>query len=277
MAKQLEELTIVDDFMFGAVMKNPKRCKPLLEYILGVKIKKIEYPELQKTIDKQYKSKSVRLDVYVEDDKHTVYNIEIQTTRKKNLPKRLRYYQGIIDLNIIDKGEDYTSLKKSFVIFICTYDPFGAGRYIYTFRNRCDEDDTIFLGDEATKIVLNAKGTKGDISKELKDTLDFIAGKAPQSEYAKDLQAAVEEVKQSKEWRREYMLLMMRDKEQQKMGVYRHIIAALRINRETASKDLCIKMLNIDEELYEKIVYFLDKNPDWNDEDIAEAIISEEE
>ena len=77
MAKQLEELTIVDDFMFGAVMKNPKRCKPLLEYILGVKIKKIEYPELQKTIDKQYKSKSVRLDVYVEDDKHTVYNIEI--------------------------------------------------------------------------------------------------------------------------------------------------------------------------------------------------------
>lgn len=73
------------------------------------------------------------------------------------------------------------------------------------------------------------------------------------------------------------MLLMMRDKEQQKMGVYRHIIAALRINRETASKDLCIKMLNIDEELYEKIVYFLDKNPDWNDEDIAEAIISEEE
>ena len=277
MAKQLEELTIVDDFMFGAVMKNPKRCKPLLEYILGVKIKKIEYPELQKTIDKQYKSKSVRLDVYVEDDKHTVYNIEIQTTRKKNLPKRLRYYQGIIDLNIIDKGEDYTSLKKSFVIFICTYDPFGAGRYIYTFRNRCDEDDTIFLGDEATKIVLNAKGTKGDISEELKDTLDLIAGKAPKSEYAKDLQPAVEDVKQSKEGRREYMLLMMRDKEQQKMGVYRHVIAALRMNRETASKDLCIKMLNIDEELYEKIVYFLDKNPDWDDEEIAEAIISEEE
>lgn len=180
-------------------------------------------------------------------------------------------------MNIIDKGEDYTSLKKSFVIFICTYDPFGAGRYIYTFRNRCDEDDTIFLGDEATKIVLNAKGTKGDISKELKDTLDFIAGKAPQSEYAKDLQAAVEEVKQNKEWRREYMLLMMRDKEQQKMGVYRHVVAALRMNRETASKDLCIKMLNIDEELYEKIVYFLDKNPDWDDEEIAEAMISEEE
>ena len=268
MAKQLEELTIVDDFMFGAVMKNPKRCKP---------IRKIEYPELQKTIDKQYKSKSVRLDVYVEDDKHTVYNIEIQTTRKKNLPKRLRYYQGIIDLNIIDKGEDYTSLKKSFVIFICTYDPFGAGRYIYTFRNRCDEDDTIFLGDEATKIVLNAKGTKGDISKELKDTLDFIAGKAPQSEYAKDLQAAVEEVKQSKEWRREYMLLTMRDREQKTLGQYIDRVAAIRKKKGTVSDEFFIDMFNLTVNEYERIVEYIDKNPDWADEDIAEAIISEEE
>ena len=48
MTKPLEELTIVDDFMFGAVMRDPKLCKPLLELILGVKIRKIEYPELQK-------------------------------------------------------------------------------------------------------------------------------------------------------------------------------------------------------------------------------------
>ena len=44
--KTLEELTISDDFMFGAVMSNPKLCKPLLEMILNVKIKKIEYPEM---------------------------------------------------------------------------------------------------------------------------------------------------------------------------------------------------------------------------------------
>ena len=129
--KELEELTIVDDFMFGAVMKDPKKCKPLLEYILDIKIEKIEYPELQKSVDKKYESKSVRLDVYVEDDLGTVYNVEIQTTRKKHLPKRMRYYQGMIDLNIIDKGEDYSRLKKSFVIFICTYDPYGRGKYIY--------------------------------------------------------------------------------------------------------------------------------------------------
>ena len=114
MAKPLEKLTIVDDFMFGAVMSNPKRCKPLLELVLGVRIRRIEYPELQKTIDQRYGSKSIRLDVYVEDDEGTVYDVEIQTTSKKNLPKRTRYYQGIIDINILEKGEDYRALKRSF-------------------------------------------------------------------------------------------------------------------------------------------------------------------
>lgn len=199
--KSLEELTIVDDFMFGAVMSEPKRCKPLLEYILGVEIERIEYPDLQKTIDKQYKSKAVRLDVYVADGKGTVYNIEIQTTKKKNLPKRTRYYQGMIDLNIIDKGKDYTNLKKSYVIFICTYDPFCAGRYVYTFENQCQEDGSIYLGDDATKIILNTEGTVGDINEDLKDTLDFMAGRKPKGNYAKGLEHAVDEVKESEKWR----------------------------------------------------------------------------
>ena len=135
MAKPLEKLTIVDDFMFGAVMSNPKRCNPLLELVLGVQIRNNEYPELQNSIDERHGSKSIRLDIYVEDDEGTVCDVEIQTTSRKNLPKRTHYYQGIIDINILEKGEDYRVLKRSFVIFICTYDPFGKGRYVYTFEN----------------------------------------------------------------------------------------------------------------------------------------------
>ena len=103
--KPVDELVFSDDFMFGAVMSDPKRCKHLLEEILNIKIRKIEYPERQKTIDVKYDSKSVRLDIYVEDDKNTVYDIEMQTTSDGNLPLRMRYYQDMIDLNIIDKGE----------------------------------------------------------------------------------------------------------------------------------------------------------------------------
>lgn len=45
MVKPIEQLTITDDFMFGAVMSDPKLLKPLLEMILHVKIQRIEYPE----------------------------------------------------------------------------------------------------------------------------------------------------------------------------------------------------------------------------------------
>ena len=51
----------------------------------------------------------------------------------KNYRKRSRYYQGIIDLNMIEKGESYDILKESYVIFICTFDFFEKGRSVYEF------------------------------------------------------------------------------------------------------------------------------------------------
>ena len=58
MAKPIEELTFTDDFMFGRVMQNPEICKGFLERLLEIKIDKIEYPTLQKTISPHYKSKT---------------------------------------------------------------------------------------------------------------------------------------------------------------------------------------------------------------------------
>lgn len=76
--KKFEELTIADDFMFAKVMLNEELCRRLLEMILSVKIQKITYLQEQKTIDNDYDAKSVRLDVYVDDEKGTVYDIEMQ-------------------------------------------------------------------------------------------------------------------------------------------------------------------------------------------------------
>ena len=47
----MTKVTITDDFMFGAVMSDPRRCKRLLENILDIKISRIEYPERQKVMD----------------------------------------------------------------------------------------------------------------------------------------------------------------------------------------------------------------------------------
>ena len=272
MAKKLEELTITDDFMFGAVMSDPRRCKPLLELVLGVKINRIEYPELQKTINTRYDSKSIRLDVYVADDAGTVYDIEIQTTRKKNLPRRVRYYQGLIDVHILEKGEDYRALRKSFVIFIATYDPFGKGRYVYTFENRCREDLEIALGDDATKIILNTRGTVGEISDELKALLRFMDGMEPGSEYTKDLDRAVEEVKADEKWRREFMVMNELVRENRRLGRYAEKVAAVRHNRAEYSEEAIAKFMLVDPTVVASIISVIDTHPEWNDEEVAESV-----
>ena len=63
--KAVSDLVFTDDFMFGAIMREPKICKGVLERLLQIKIDRIEYPELQKTISPFYTQKGVRLDVYV--------------------------------------------------------------------------------------------------------------------------------------------------------------------------------------------------------------------
>ena len=94
MSKSYEELTFVDDFMFCKIMTSrPDLCKELLELVLDIKIKEINFPESQKSIEHTYNGKGIRLDVYVDDDEGTVYDLEMQAVVKRELPKRMRYYQ----------------------------------------------------------------------------------------------------------------------------------------------------------------------------------------
>ena len=75
----------------------------------------------------------------------------MQMSDSKFLPQRVRYYQGLIDLDKLKRGDHYSILGESFIIFICPFDHFHRGRYIYTFHERCDEDFEVALNDGATK------------------------------------------------------------------------------------------------------------------------------
>ena len=232
MGKAFEKLQIKDDFMFSVIMRNPRFCKPFLERILNIKISRIEYPKSQETIDISADAKSVRLDIYVEDGKETVYNIEMQTTENRNLPKRTRYYQGMIDLNILEKGENYRDLKRSFVIFVCTFDLFGEGRHIYTFENRCIQNPELSLLDGTTKIILNTKGIMDDVTPEMKRLLDFIDGKEPEDDF------------KNEKWRLDYMTLQMNYQEKYEQGI------------EQGNKQAALRMIEAGKLSYEEIAMY---------------------
>lgn len=216
--KPYDELDITDNFMFGKIMRDPALCKQLLEIILGIKIKKISYPEEEKVINISSDGKSIRLDVYADDERGTVYNCEMQTSDTSELPKRTRYYQGMIDLNLIEKGQHYKELKPSFVIFICTFDPFREERYVYTFENRCIENLYLPLGDATRKVFLNAMGTKDPVSAELKAFLQYVASGKTNDTFTQSLDAAVKHARKNEDWRREFMTLQLRDMENREKG-----------------------------------------------------------
>ena len=118
-------LKFTDDFLFCKILEeHPDIAKELVELILNRSIQKVVVKK-QEAIELTSDGKGIRLDVYVEEEEDTIYDLEMQTTNKPNLPKRSRYYQGMIDLNTIRRGEKYETLRKTYIIFICMKDPFA--------------------------------------------------------------------------------------------------------------------------------------------------------
>ena len=162
------------DFHKGK-MQDEEICKEFIEKLLKIDIQKVIYSATEKTISLSNKVKGIRLDVFVETNDGRIIDIEMQTEKEnQDFGKRTRYYQGLIDLNRLEKGESYRKLKESYIIFVCTFDPFKLDRKIYTFRNKCIEEENLELNGGATKIFLNATGTIGDIDSEIKNFWEYV-------------------------------------------------------------------------------------------------------
>lgn len=214
--KEYEALRFTDDFMFCKIMTTRLDiCKEVLELILGIRIKEVKLTEAQKSINITAEGKGIRLDVYVDDENDTVYDIEMQTTYQSDIAKRSRYYQGMIDLNLIEKGALYKDLRKSYIIFICLNKPFADDANdlpIYTFKNMCEENKSIILPDETTKVFLNVASNRSDIPGPINEFFDYLKGHAPANELCRKINESVENAVKHEEWRDDYMTLQMRDR-----------------------------------------------------------------
>src|SRR5699024_3874293 len=156
--KKYEDLTLASDFLFCKIMQDPELCKEMLQRIMGMKLGKVEVINNQKPIDTTFDGKSIRLDIYAEDENGNIYDIEMQCADTKELPQRSRFYQSMIDQDLLDKGQSYMELRHTVVIFVCKFDLFGCGKGKYSFHPYEDEEKDLQLQDGATRIFLNTKG-----------------------------------------------------------------------------------------------------------------------
>ena len=202
-----KSLTIANDFVFGKVMLDEDLCKDVLEAILATDIEKIEYVGRQDAIDVTEDGHGVRLDVYVRDDRGTVYSVEMQATNTHELPQRSRYYHAMLALSQIGKGAPYRSLRDSYVIFICGFDLFGQGRRVYSFQSRCEDDPDLCLNDGVHTIFLAATSpTEPQEGPRVNELLDYISSRKVTGELSSRLNEAVEHVLDNRKWRLEFMM-----------------------------------------------------------------------
>ena len=226
-----DAITIKNNFLFQETLRNKSLCKQLLERVLHIQVKTIRYMETEKTMKAQLSSKNTRLDVYVEDKGGNVADIEMQTTDTKSvinyderdektiireLPLRTRYYQNIIGTNMLRKGMHYRELRKAYVIFICTFDPFGAGLPVYHFTYRCKENGNLQMGDLTENIFLNVKAADKTDDEELAAFLRYVNGQKPDSSFTKKLDEEATRIKNNDDWRLKAMTLDMEIKDMKK-------------------------------------------------------------
>ena len=201
-------LTLANNFIFCKVLEeNPDVCKELLEMLLDIKIDRIEQPKSEQTFKTDFDSRGIRLDVYVKDGTGRCFDIEIQTSNYMRLEKRARYYQGLMDVDSIQSGQEYSALKDSYVIFLCLGDAFGYRLPVYTFRYRAEEDKNILMNDGTVNIFFNATMYDKMQSENLRSFFRYLCGKNSDDNFTDRLSALVERVKMNAQWRHRYMTI----------------------------------------------------------------------
>lgn len=130
----------------------------------------------------------------------------------KALGRRARYYQSQIDMELLLSGETYENLPNTYVIFICDFDPFGAERYCYTFKNQCLEAPELNQGDGRTSIFLSTHGKNDtEVSAPMVKFLKYVKADLEESmkdfedEFVATIQQSVQHIKQSRGMEEHFM------------------------------------------------------------------------
>ena len=170
---EFKNLPLSDRFMFGEVMRNSGICKLFLEELLQCKIERIVFAAKEADLSDTVLGHGIRLDVFLADENNTHYDVEMQNT-SDSIEKRSRYYQSVIDRELLKRSMDYDKLPESFIIFICNFDHVGKGLAKYervSYYKGTDDE----YNDGSHVIMLNTRYTdRSNVSDSIAEYLDYI-------------------------------------------------------------------------------------------------------
>ena len=211
--KLLQEMTLLDNFLFRETMNVPELFGILVDICMEKHVMFEEKPHVEKVFGVLPELREIKVDVYNESMDTALYAIEMQGANTGNLEKRSRYYQSHIDVQMLEPGErDFNKMKDIYLIMICPFDLFGKGACRYTFREVCEEYPDLKLKDGGCRMFINTKGKNRDeFSREFVELMDYInapVGELEQyttTDRVKQLHEGIQRLKQSKEVKDKFM------------------------------------------------------------------------
>lgn len=151
---RLRQLRLIDDDFFSKCFDNDTACVQLvLQIVLDKPGLNVVDVRTQVFVENLL-NRSVRLDVLATDSEGRKFNIEIQRSDKGAGRKRARYNSSMMDVNLLEKGNDFEALPETYVIFITENDVIGLGEAIYEIE-RCFVKSGKRFGDGSHILYVN--------------------------------------------------------------------------------------------------------------------------
>ena len=285
--KKLQELTLFDKFLFDETMDIPEAHEAVLQIIFGDDNLKLLTPaQTEKEIRTAPWLRSIRLDVYAMDQEKRIYNTEAQKAEKKDLVKRSRFYQSLIDSSLLEPGEiSFNQMNDTCIIMITPFDLFGEERYQYTFRSRCDENPALLMEDGAIRIFLNSHGKNPEgVSPELIELLkymestDAVLAENSANEKLKKIHKHVSQIKASEEMGVKYMQkweekVLDREEGRAEGRASEIYIIRNQIEQVQRTPEETAELLVLEPEYIKKVAELLKEHPEETDVQIAARIL----
>lgn len=173
---KLENLNLVDKFLFDETMEDKEAYQALIGVLLENETELLTKPETEKELRISPQLRQIRLDVVGMYWEKKLYYTEMQKRNTGNLIRRSRYYQAQLDVSLLEPGStDFNILNDSCFILIAPFDIFGKGLYRYTFEGICRECPELKLGDGSVRVFINTRGkNREDFSEEFLDFMEYI-------------------------------------------------------------------------------------------------------
>ena len=203
-----QETNLSDFALFLSVMRHKKAYQNVLSIIMEERELRLIQVHVEEVILNKSGKRAIRLDARGQDEKGRNFAAEMQNdTSQDDVRKRARFYQSLLDTPLLKSGKTtkYRELPPTIIIFITQEDIFEKDLAKYTFRERCDEVDNLYLEDGTSKIFLNMKSKNGPpelislLQYMKKTTLDNPEILVKDARIA-ELDKIVQEVKESEKW-----------------------------------------------------------------------------